>query len=130
MRMSAERARWLRFIANGLLATIVHFGVLSLCVEVLRVPSAGISNMIAATFGITSSFLGNRHLVLDANDRPALPQVGRFVLLYARLALLQGVFMMAWADWGGFDYRIGFVLATAFQLVFSYLGNQHLVFRQ
>ena len=59
---------------------------------------------------------------------PVARQASRFVLLYALLALLHGLVLYLWTDRLGFDYRIGFLLATGMQLVLSYLGNKIMVF--
>lgn len=119
-----------RFIVNGLVATAVHFGVLAFGLEVLELPSAGVANFIAALFGITASFLGNRHFVFRAAHAPALPQALSFGALYALLALAHGFILYLWTDRAGLDYRIGFLVATGFQLAISYFGNKTLVFRQ
>lgn len=117
-----------RFVVNGLIATSVHFGVLSFNMEVLGLQSAGIANLIAATFGILASFIGSRYYVFRASKAALTGQAFRFLILYALLALANGLFMHLWADLLGWDYRIGFVFATAMQMVLSYLGNQRLVF--
>lgn len=120
--------RMLRFAINGLLATAVHFGVLSFNIEVLQIDSAGVANLVAAMFGITASFVGNRYFVFRAAEAPVATQAAKFLLLYATLALLHGLMLYVWTDRLGFDYRIGFVLATGVQLMLSYLGNKAMVF--
>jgi putative flippase GtrA len=124
----SDRARFLRFVANGVLATGVHFGVLTLNLEVFHLRSAGIANFVAALFGIAASFVGNRYAVFEGADTPLLPQAARFLALYAFLALFQGFFLALWADFLHFDYRIGFLVAAGGQMVISFLGNKLLVF--
>lgn len=118
-----------RFLINGLLATAVHFSVLYLCIEVLHVPLAAVANGVAALFGITASFLGNRYFVFPGRPGSALKQGSLFVLVYASIALLHALLMFAWADWLGLDYRIGFVLITGVQMVCSFLINKFVVFK-
>lgn len=118
-----------RFVINGLLATAVHFGVLTLNIEVLGVMSAGLANAIAAIAGTTFSFLGSRYFVFSAKDGALFPQASKFALLYASMATLHGSVLYGWTDVMRLDYRLGFVLATALQFVLSYWGNQRWVFR-
>ena len=124
-----QRRRAVRFIANGVLAAGVHFAVLSACLELHLVTSAGLANMLAAIAGTIASFIGSRHFVFRAADRPVLGQAIRFIALYALVALLHGATLWVWADVLGLDYRIGFLLAVALQVILSYFGNQRLVFK-
>jgi putative flippase GtrA len=118
-----------RYIVNGLVATAVHFAVLRFCMEVLHVPLAGEANAIAACFGIAVSFLGNRYFVFKGHDGDVVKQGSMFLGVYAVIALLHATVMYIWADRMGFDYRIGFVLATGMQMVFSFVANKLLVFK-
>jgi putative flippase GtrA len=120
----------LRYILNGIMAAAVHFAVLTFSMELLAVSSAGIANFIAATFGTTTSFLGNRYYVFRRVEEPIATQAARFVALYASTACLHGVILLVWSDLLGLDYRLGFLLATAAQVALSFLGNKFLVFNQ
>ena len=124
-----ERDRVLRYLVNGLAATGVHFGTLVFNLHVLQVPSAGLANMLAAVAGITTSFFGSRYFVFAAGDKPVMKQAARFVSLYASIAILHGVVLFGWTDLLRFDYRLGFLIATALQVAMSYCGNKTLVFR-
>ena len=119
-----------RYIANGLLATAVHFSVLQINLKLLGMTSAGLANFIAAFFGITASFVGSRYFVFQAHLQPILRQALMFGGLYAAIACLHGLVLYAWTDRWGWDYRIGFLLATVLQVVLSYWSNKHLVFRK
>jgi putative flippase GtrA len=134
MRMAASSTRDLgqmaRFAVNGVAATAVHFSVLTFAIEVVRIPSAGLANLFAAVFGISASFLGSRYFVFRRADQPIAGQAAKFVALYGAIALLHGMVLALWTDWWGLDYRWGFVLATALQVVASYWGNTQLVFRK
>lgn len=118
-----------RFVVNGLVAAGVHFATLYLLLEVAGLRSAGLANLLAAGPGLTASFLGNRHFVFRAGAGPWRGQAARFVALYAMTALVHGAVLLCWTDIAGLDYRVGFLLATALQVVLSYLGNKLLVFR-
>jgi putative flippase GtrA len=124
------RAELLRFIVNGLVATAVHFGVLTLNLEVLGFESAGLANLCAAVAGISASFLGNRCFVfLGSARQPWLPQALKFSVLYGAIALLHGAVLWLWTDRFGLDYRAGFLIATGLQVSLSYVGNKLLVFK-
>lgn len=124
-----QRAQIARFIANGLFATAAHYSVLVCAIELLGVRPAGLANLLAAIAGITVSFIGNRQLVFRSHRKSVYTQGVRFLSLYAALALLHGGFLAVWTDLAGFDYRVGFLIATACQTALSYLGNQRVVFR-
>lgn len=117
------------FVLNGLAATGVHYGVLHAAVELLAIYPVGLANFIAACFGITASFLGNRHVAFRGRaNAPLGHHLARFGLLYAVLAVANAVVLFLWTDVGGQDYRLGFLLAAGLQVVLSYFGNRHLVF--
>jgi putative flippase GtrA len=118
-----------RYVLNGLFATTVHFLVLTLLIEGLQMASAGAANFIAAGFGITASFLGNRFFVFAYARGPLAYLAVRFLLLYAGIAVVHGLTLALWTDWLALDYRIGFLLATFLQFALSYSGNRWLVFR-
>lgn len=127
--MSPARAQLLRYIINGLLATALHFAILTFNLEVLQIPSAGVANFIAACIAITFSFFSSRHFVFRAAHAPVVRQAVFFVVLYALLAVAHGVILYLWTDRAGLDYRIGFLLATCVQVAGSYIGNKLLVFK-
>lgn len=118
-----------RYLINGVVATLVHYGVLQLGIEVLNIPVAGIANGIAALFGITVSFLGSRYFVFRGQGGSVVKQGMLFVLIYAGIASLHALVMYIWADRLGHDYRVGFLLATGMQVVFSFFANKFLVFK-
>ena len=123
-----DRAEMIRYVVNGLCATAVHFGVLTFGLEVIHLPSAGVANFIAAIFGITTSFVGNRWYVFRGHSDPILSHIWRFGLLYAVIACLHAGLLYVWSDRLGFNYIPGFVIATGMQMALSYVGNKLLVF--
>ena len=120
----------MRYLINGLVATGVSYAVLNICVHVLNVPSKGVANFVAAIFGITVSFLGSRHFVFPGTSESIWHQLARFWLLYAVLAFVQAAVLFVWSDWAGLDYRIGFLIGTFLQMVCSYFGGKHWVFKR
>lgn len=129
MQRRADLRQLLRYVVNGLVATAVHFAVLTFLVEVAHLPSKGAANLLAAMVAIGVSFLGNRYFVFAATQARATGQLWRFVLLYAVIALLNGGLMALWSDLLRFDYRVGFVLISIIQFILSFLGNRLLVFK-
>ena len=118
-----------RYVINGIGATLVHYGVLNLCIHFLNLAYAGIANLIAATVGISVSFLGNRYFVFSATVESIWRQLLRFWLLYVSLAVMQSAVMFVWADLAGLDFRVGFLIGTAIQMAASYFGGKQWIFK-
>lgn len=118
-----------RYIVNGLLATIVHFAALTFNLKILNWSSAGLSNLVAAFFGIAASFLGSRYYVFQGSGESLFHQAVRFIFLYLAIALLHGTLMHVWVDMYAQNYILGFLIATAMQMMFSFWGNKLLVFK-
>ncbi len=127
--LKVNKVEILKFVANGIFATVVHYSVLNFDIYIFKIPSAGAANFIAAIFGITTSFLGNRYFVFKGHTEKIATQSVKFLILYAILALLHGIVLYIWTDLYHLDFRFGFVLATGLQVLFSYLGNKLLVFK-
>jgi putative flippase GtrA len=115
------------FIINGLAATGVHYGVLVLLVEGLKVGPVGLANGMASVVGISASYLGNRYVVFGSGA-PSSKTLPRFLLLYAAIAAVHAGFLTVWTDLGALRYGIGFIIATAVATGVSYLGNRYFVF--
>ncbi len=123
------QSRPFRYIVNGVVATAVHFAVLTFNLKVLGFSSAGLANLVAAVFGITTSFAGSRIYVFHGSAEPLMRQIYRFILLYVSIALLHGVLLYGWTDVLALNYIAGFAVATVMQVIFSYWGNKVLVFK-
>lgn len=119
-----------RFAINGLVATFVHFAVLSFNLEVLAFDSAGVANFLAAIVGILTSFLGSRYFVFCNTSEDIFSQAMKFAGLYGVIAVLHGAVMYIFVDIYFLDYRLIFVMATAGQVCLSYFGNKFLVFKE
>lgn len=123
------RSRPFRYVVNGLVATAVHFAVLTFNLKVLAFTSAGLANLVAAVFGIITSFAGSRVYVFRGSTERLMHQIYRFILLYVSIALLHGALLYAWTDVMALNYIAGFAVATVMQVIFSYWGNKVLVFK-
>lgn len=119
----------IRYIINGLFATLVHFSILTFNIEILHIGSAGVANFIAAIFGITVSFLGSRYFVFQNHEGTILHHAVKFGALYGGIAVLHGFILFVWTDHYHLSYQIGFVLATVLQVTLSYFGNKKMVFK-
>lgn len=119
-----------RYAINGVVATLVHWGVLTFNIEIMAFNSAGVANFVAAIAGITVSFFGSRYFVYREHTNAFLDQVLRFVVLYLLIALLHGGILWGWTDIYSMDYRTGFLLALLVQVMLSYSGNKWLVFKK
>jgi putative flippase GtrA len=118
-----------RYLINGVIATLVNYGVLNFNVIVLNMESVGIASFIAAIFGTITSFLGSRYFVYRKHRNTAVSQIIRFIFLYGFLAILSGLILYVWSDIYSLDYRVGFIISIFVQLLFSYFGNKMLVFK-
>jgi putative flippase GtrA len=127
--MKRHALELLRYGINGVVATVVHFAVLSFNLNVLGFQSAGAANMLAAVFGIAASFMGSRYFVFPRTGETIIAQAVKFSGLYGVIALLHGLTLLIWTDWYGFDYKTGFLIATVVQISLSYFGNKFLVFK-
>ncbi|MGI6655802.1 MAG: GtrA family protein [Desulfobulbus sp.] len=127
--MKSQTAEISRYIINGLVATAVHYGVLNVNINFLEFKSAGLANLIAAIFGVITSFLGSRYFVFKRVEEGILQQALKFSGLYGSIAVLHGLLLWIWTDWMGLDYRLGFLIATGMQVLLSYMGNKFLVFK-
>lgn len=119
-----------RYAVNGLVATAVHFAVLTFNLKILGFASAGWANFCAALVGIVASFLGSRYFVYERTGKRLMAEAARFAGLYSAIAVLHGLVLTGWTDWLKLDYRLGFLLATGLQVSLSYLGNKFLVFKK
>ncbi|WP_145540104.1 GtrA family protein [Yersinia alsatica] len=128
--MSRNSAELIRYLINGLIATGIHYIILTFNIEVIKLSSAAIANMIAAVFGVTVSFLGSRYFVFRKIDNSFSQQAIKFGFLYGIIAVLHGMVLLVWTDWFGLNYSFGFLIATTIQVSVSYLGNKFLVFKE
>jgi putative flippase GtrA len=119
-----------RYLFNGLICTIVHFAVLTFNIKILHFESSGLANFIASFFGITLSFIGSRYFVFPNRKDFLARQLIKFGFLYGLIAIFHGLILFLWTDKYGFDYHIGFIVATIFQVSFSFLGNKFMVFNK
>jgi putative flippase GtrA len=128
--MNQQAAEAFRYLINGLIATSVHYGVLTVNLELLVFKSAGFANFVAAIFGVGASFVGNRYYVFNRAAEGILQQALNFGGLYGAIAVLHGLLLYIWTDRYGLHYQVGFMVATVLQVLLSYVGNKFFVFKK
>jgi putative flippase GtrA len=120
----------LRYVVNGLICTLIHFGVLTFNIKFLEFESTGLANLIASIVGIFASFIGSKYFVFPHRNDSLINQITKFGFLYGLIAIFHGLILFVWTDKFGFDYRFGFILATLFQVSSSFIGNKYMVFKK
>lgn len=126
--MSRLDQRPLKFIFNGLFATLIHFVVFSSLYAFVFTHSAAISNGIGVAFGIAASYLGNRYFVFQSN-KSSLVLIPKFLILYLVTALIHTTFIFLWTDMAAWNPYLGFIVATGVTTFIAYLGNDTFVFK-
>lgn len=117
------------FVVNGIIAAVVHFSVLLMNIEIFKFQSAGLANFVAAVFGLTTSFIGNRHFVFKKKDNFIVKQASKFLVLYILIACFHGFSLYIWTDIYALNYLNGFLLISFMAVFFSYFGNKFMVFK-
>lgn len=123
------RSQVVRYLINGVVATIVNFGALSLFIGFLPQGMAWFASALASCLGITVSFLGSRYFVFPGALGRVAIQVGKFIGVYGATACLHALVLFIWTDCWLLPWKIGFILATVLQVAISYLSNKYFVFK-
>jgi putative flippase GtrA len=118
-----------RYVLNGIIATLVHFAVLTFNMQVFDMRSAAVGNGVASIFGIAVSFIGSRFYVFRRRNASIITQAAKFLALYSSIACLHISILFLWTDFFNRSYQIGFVIATILQIAASFIGNKLLVFK-
>lgn len=125
--MSADLLRaFVRYAAVGALATLVHFGVLTLGVEVWHWP-AWWGSGAGAVVGAQVAFVGNR-IATFGHRGAVFPAWVRFMGT-ALLGAMVSMAIVAATVALGSHYLLAQGLATALVLLLTFLVNRHWTFR-
>lgn len=119
----------LRYVVNGIFATVVHFAVLSINMQIFKLHSAALANGLASIVGISVSFVGSKYYVFCKDDGKIYRQALKFFILYACIACLHVIVLFMWSDLFGLNYQIGFLIALIIQVCMSFFGNKLIVFK-
>ena len=128
--MKLLRLEITRYVANGGVATVAHYIVLYLCIEIYGLSSAGLANFLASLVGIGFSFLGNRFIVFKSIHQKIVGQFLKFASLYIFVAFLHGGLLYIWSDILNKNYNYGFALAVLIQFLLGYVASKSLVFKK
>ena len=120
--------QFLRYWINGLVATSIHYSLLSANMVMFKFESAGAANLVASFFGITASYVGNCYFVFRKKCT-IMGQAVKFIWLFAVLAVMNGFVLYIWSDKIGLGYNSGFIIAVTLQLILGFYASRHVVFK-
>ena len=115
-----------RYAAVGVLATLVHYAILIVCVERARWP-AWLASGCGASIGAQVAYLGNRWFTFSSRAGFGVSWL-RFQILALAGALL-GMMIVALAVYLGIHYVLAQMLATGIAMVLTFLFNRSWTFR-
>jgi putative flippase GtrA len=125
-RFQSTALQFTRFIATGVLNTLVGLGVIWLCWRVIGLPTV-VSNLIGYCVGLCVSFMINRSWTFrsDRSTRAALP---RFLMVFVASYLANLATLLVLVD--GFHLRVEWatVVATVPYTLTFYFGSRWFVF--
>lgn len=110
------------FVGVGMIAALVHYGVLIGLVE------GGLASPVPATLcgycaGGAVSYILNRRFAFSS-DRPHREAVWRFILVAVVGFFLTGMIMTSFTLWTTLPYVIAQVITTAIVLFWSFVANR------
>lgn len=117
-----------RFVINGGIATLAHYFVLVLLIDMAGLQTAALANSLAAIVGISISYIGNR-LHVFRSKAPLTQTLPRFLLVYGLQLVIHATVLGLWTDVLRLPYQSGFLLATGLGITLTYLANKLFVFR-
>ena len=113
--MNGRPPELIRYLINGLLATAVHFGILSFNLNIVDFASAGFANFIASLFGIGDVRSG-QSLSCIPKDRGSDYDPGqKFGCLYGVIAVFHGLVLLLWTDGMLWTTGLGFLSRQRFR---------------
>ncbi|MTE01767.1 GtrA family protein [Paracoccus sp. YIM 132242] len=118
----------MRFGIVGLVATAVHFAILTLGVEHLSIPATP-ANGLAFLCALSITYLGQSLWVFHERSRHGPAQMMRFAVSLAIGLLANMAAMAACVHVLGLGYRAGFVLGLVVVPALSFVINRFWVFR-
>lgn len=118
-----------RFGIVGLAATAMHYLVLTVLVELVRIPPTP-ANGLAFLCALGITYLGQSLRVFRKRSQHGVSQVLRFIVSLA-VGLLSNMAIMAISVHAfKLDYQTGFLLALIFVPMLSFMINRSWVFRE
>lgn len=120
--------QFLRFLIVGITATGAHYAVLKLTISYAQPTYSASANICASIVGISIAFIGNRTFTFRSSGI-VTQEIRAFIILYIVAALVHTGVIFLLADWGSVSVNIAFLVATTVQILLTFLGNKHLVFK-
>ena len=129
MKTSVATSLWRSQLVAGL-ATVVDFGTLIFCVEVLRI-WYGLGTILGAVSGATTSFWLGRVWSFNATQEHAHLQAVRYVFVSAGSLLLNFGGVVALTELAHLKYWVSkAIVALAVGLMYNFTLHRLFVFRQ
>jgi putative flippase GtrA len=121
-------AQFTTFFGVGIVAAVVHYGVLIGLVELARAPVVPATLAGYVLGGVVSYVLNRRHTY--RSDRPHAEAGWRFALVAAVGFLLTGALMHVFVDRLGAPYLPAQLVTTGIVLVWSFFAHKMFSFRR
>jgi putative flippase GtrA len=119
-----------RFIIVGITATLVHYLIIVLLVDMFDLMSPTPATVVGSIFGILTAYIGNYTFVFSISDSRHGHYAPRFVTTYLAVMSIHAGMMFLFVDILSLRYEYGFVVATFLSATTTFLANRFLVFRQ
>ena len=119
----------LKYILNGLSATLFHYIILRLLLMNFYFEYYASADFIAAFFGICFSYLGNKFFVFKHSSSNHFVQYFIFLIFYFLMMIVHSSIIFIISDIYNVNFNIGFVAATFFQFLFTYYVNKKIIFK-
>lgn len=123
----AELVRIGRFLAVGVLNTLVGLGTIYLC-KWLGGMDDVTANVVGYAVGLANSFAWNRKWTFG-HSGAVLPAIARFLLVFLISYLLNLGTVMAAIHWFGVNSYVAHAIGIAPYTAFFYLGSRHFAFK-
>ncbi len=128
MSATSEFTRIARFLAVGVLNTLVGLGVIYLCKWLIGMGDVA-ANVIGYAIGLANSFAWNRRWTFN-HSGAVLPAVLRFLIVFLTAYLLNLATVMAAIHGFGINSYVAQAIGILPYTVFFYLGSRWFVFRR
>jgi len=109
-------------------SALVHFSFLFIAVEVIEISLISLSNLVASFFGVSSSFLLNRHYVFRTVRKSFYTAYFHFIVANTVTISLTSFLFLGWSDWLGWDYKVGFLLIYILVAMLNYVLYKKVIF--
>lgn len=118
-----------RFIIIGVLATLSHYLVILLLVDIFKWLNPTAATLVGSMVGILTAYIGNYHFVFRVSDDRHAHYAPKFIATYAIVMAIHTGVMYLFVDLWQLRYEYGFVVATLFSATTTFLANRFIVFR-